>query len=72
MHIFAIADFWITDLLGNNYEDVPTVKKSADPLYPCIEQDALVGVYFIPTVITNISEQSSVSYHAKQQVLLVN
>jgi hypothetical protein len=57
---FILKDLWIGDILSNKYEDVPTVKISADPLYPCVEQDALVGVYFSPTVISNTTQTSNV------------
>ena len=53
-----IPDLWISDLLNSNYEDIPTVKISSDPLYPCIEQDALSGVYFAPSVLTTPSQDS--------------
>ena len=48
---------WVTDLLNSNYEDVHTVRKSSDPLYPCIEQDALSGVYFSPSVLTSRNQE---------------
>jgi len=60
-YVNLYLELWIEDLTSIGYEDVPTIKPSADPLYPCVEHDALVGVYFNPSVTQNIT---NVSVHA--------
>jgi hypothetical protein len=43
-YLIYFLELWISDILNSKYEDVPTVKISSDPLYPCVEHDALVPI----------------------------
>jgi hypothetical protein len=50
MFHFPIPDLWISDLLTIGYEDIPVIDSNFEQFYPCLEGDALVGVYFQPSV----------------------
>jgi hypothetical protein len=46
-----VSDLWTNDLINVGYEDVPAIRETLDVHYPCVGQNALVGVYFYPSVI---------------------
>jgi hypothetical protein len=54
-------DLWTNDLVNVGYEDVPAIRDSLDVHYPCIGQNALVGVYFYPSVIEARLKTSALS-----------
>jgi len=47
----VVLDLWTNDLINVGYEDVPAIRETLDVHYPCVGQNALVGVYFYPSVI---------------------
>jgi hypothetical protein len=47
----VVSDLWTNDLINVGYEDVPAIRETLDVHYPCVGQNALVGVYFYPSVI---------------------
>ena len=46
-----LSDLWTNDLVNVGYEDIPANRENNDVHYPCVGQNALVGVYFYPSII---------------------